>query len=1207
MTDAKDATEATAWCKTARDLLGKRKDKSKPLKAAKEQIIAAADKCEKLLEKLKDLNAGLHTTYLAEFTKYAGQLHDAIGPRNLDENAVIAVGKQLAQLNLTLTATVSNEQELAKEIKKFDTAYTKQEPLVATAGALRGALLPGSTVQNALKAAARNMDEAWTLREQAETEHSAQKIVAAAQKLADVTQNLADAKAGAKLAEKEASADLGFMGEWAQLKPLVEKEIAQLRQLPGAEAQVQTLQDMLDRATGLMVNQDGVWRGYKAACTELTQHALVLQQGKNAHDALMKKGQPKEVVDALEAVRKALELQVDLAPDYARESLDGEATALAELGRRDAANAVLKLKALALQIDGETQRLTTDKKAAEDARTELDKLVKDMITNEAPESLYGAARLTLQMVDESDRVGRAWASAARRYKVASQTLQSASVEFANHGDAWGEKRAAVVRIRTLAVNSLGFPAVSIFAQALRDTSDEVFKIFQRFDIPGSINAFDTRTLIVSKSDGKGGDGGTTKMTLTQAETELRSRLTAGKIPAEDKGKREGFTVALKLCTGQVNTILQQVETKVRSYIDGLTDVDPKLAGLLERSLGEQLQAVMESWLEVRTSASDAGTLETAAAKAIKALNKVIDDQAKTRGSMLVAQLSTLEQKRIEANNDAAPARMTKLLERCRAMGINVDAEERDVLAQANAKVRDYRDIYARLEEKWGAEQTRRTLAKQTVNKQVINGIDAPLRDLPVSKTYKKELEQASLDVKYMIGTPDSELLEIARGMKDRLKTQIDQINANPEQYKKNKELLEALAPRIGALLDKLPDTNRRLQTRLTEEEVESKHSAPQAMILRIKLLTKEVEAGEQELKDRDIAVAEYRTIKKKVRDTFDEMKKATATRVTEKSDAFEAWYESRIAEAKSLKGQQGKIPEAKLILEEIQTRLDTIIKNENPRAKLREFDAAEVQNVRTMQDLSQQWQKDVALFLEVTLPKVKAANKEGEDGDTTTVSGLEQLVSSAGKVVGSYLKTLTWHEIGGVDGPDIKKVKADFAQARQMLGDAQRSAMRLLETPQSTNVRGPAKDGLGKLLRKWTQNTRAYAATLREVAQDVRTAGKDDAEKANQDNAAKASQLIESLAGLFPSDAFSASFAVLMQDPAQVAKEQRPALERKQLSEREAVLRQMRQSRGDLAHPLLMKLGDAAFNPFDSASVTVAVSGLSTTLKEIELQALASA
>jgi len=1203
VTDAKDATEATAWCKTARDLLGKRKDKSKPLKAAKEQIVAAADKCEKLLAKLADLNAGLHTTYLAEFKQYAGQLHDAIGPRNLNENAVIAVGKQLAQLNLTLAATVSNEQELAKEIKKFDTAYTKQEPLVATAGALRGARLPGSTVQTALKAAAKNMEDAWTLREEAEREHSAQKIVAATQKLADVTKNLADAKLGSKDAEKEASADLGFMGEWAQLKPLVEKELAQLRQLPGAEAQVQTLQDMLDRATGLMVNQDGVWRGYKAACTELTQHVLVLQQGKNAHDALMKKGQPQDVVDALDLVKKALEAQADLAPDYARESLDGEATALAELGRRDAPTAVSKLKALALQIDGETRRLTTDKKAAEDARTELDTLIQGMVTNKAPESLYGAARLTLQMVDESDRVGRAWASAARRYKVAAQTLQGASDEFATHGDAWGKKREAVLRVRTLAVNSLGFPAVSIFAQALRDTSDEVLKIFERFDIPGSIQAFDTRTFIVSKSDGSG----TTAMTLTQAETELRSRLAAGKIPAEDKGKREGFGVALKLYTGQVNTVMQQAETRLRSYVEGLTNVDPKLAALLERSVGEQLQALMEGWLEVRSSAGDAGTLENAATKAIKAMNALVDEQTKTRGNKLVAQLSTLEQKRIEANNGAAPERMSKLIARCKAMGINVADEERDVLAQANAKVRDYRDIYARLDEKWDAEQTRRIRKERNVTGQLVRGVDIPLRDLPVSKTYKKELEQASTDVKLMIGMHDPELVEIANGMKDRLKTQIDQINASPEQYKKNKEALEALAPRIGALLDKLPDTNRRLQTRLAEEEVESKHSAPQTMVLRIKLLTKEVEAGEQELKDRDVAVAECRTIKTQVRASFDEMKKATATRVTEKSDAFEAWYEARIKEAKSLKGQQGKIPEAKAILEEIQKRLDAILKDENPRAKLREYDAAEVQNVRTMQDLSQQWQKDVALFLEVTLPKVKAANKEGEDGDTTTVSGLEQLVSSAGKVVSSYLKTLTWHEIGGVDGPDIKKVKADFAQARQMLGDAQRSAMRLLEAPHSTNVQGPAKDGLPKLLRKWTERTRAYAATLREVAQAVRASGKDEPDDQVKKNSAKAAEMIESLAGLFPADAFSASFGVLMQDSSQVEKDKRAALERKQLAEREAVLRQMRQSRSDLAHPLLMKLGDAAFNPFDSASVTVAVSGLSTTLKEIELQALASA
>ena len=183
----------------------------------------------------------------------------------------------------------------------------------------------------------------------------------------------------------------------------------------------------------------------------------------------------------------------------------------------------------------------------------------------------------------------------------------------------------------------------------------------------------------------------------------------------------------------------------------------------------------------------------------------------------------------------------------------------------------------------------------------------------------------------------------------------------------------------------------------------------------------------------------------------------------------------------------------------------------------------------------------------------------------------------------------------------MKKMKADFERARQTLANARSTAQRLIATPQTTNVQGPSKDGLTRLHRKWSERTRAYAMSLAGVAKAVGDAAAQEGDGDLKRKGQEAAQLITSLTTMFQAEAFSTAFGQLLLDA-----EGDTGIQRQQLAARETVLRQMRQYRADLDHPLLRKLTSRA-NPIDSTSVMVAVSGLETTLKEIELQALASA
>ena len=242
----------------------------------------------------------------------------------------------------------------------------------------------------------------------------------------------------------------------------------------------------------------------------------------------------------------------------------------------------------------------------------------------------------------------------------------------------------------------------------------------------------------------------------------------------------------------------------------------------------------------------------------------------------------------------------------------------------------------------------------------------------------------------------------------------------------------------------------------------------------------------------------------------------------------------------------------------------------------------------------------------MTLDRARKANPDNED-NKNTISRLEDLISMAGKIVSGYTKHLAVVTVGAVSGPDIVKVRADFGRARKTLMEAQATALRIIEGSTATNVGSPAKDGLPKLLKKWRERTQDYATTIRELVKTVREAAALQEESVLRGDAEKAAQLIESLVPLFRGEVFSSGFKVLMNDLSSIPPNARDAEERKQLAARENSLRVMRQLRSDLTHPLLRKLTEAEANPVNAVRMRVVLGGISTTLKEIELQALASA
>src|SRR4051812_41015879 len=119
MSDAKNLAEANQWCHAARELLGKKKGKSKALKGAKAQIKEADQTTDKLLAQLLGLNDAAYRRLLAQYLQLAGKIEAATHGGTVKEADLVEAGQSLSALNLSIQQAVDAESKLAKDLTKF--------------------------------------------------------------------------------------------------------------------------------------------------------------------------------------------------------------------------------------------------------------------------------------------------------------------------------------------------------------------------------------------------------------------------------------------------------------------------------------------------------------------------------------------------------------------------------------------------------------------------------------------------------------------------------------------------------------------------------------------------------------------------------------------------------------------------------------------------------------------------------------------------------------------------------------------------------------------------------------------------------------------------------------------------------------------------------------------------------------------------------
>jgi hypothetical protein len=653
---------------------------------------------------------------------------------------------------------------------------------------------------------------------------------------------------------------------------------------------------------------------------------------------------------------------------------------------------------------------------------------------------------------------------------------------------------------------------------LREKADEVLGLFVGGDLKAAIDAHKTATV--------------DKMTLAEALAELNKRAKAKGVPVgSGTGTPLDEPTRLAFVTG-LNKAIQDVrEASEKANADWLRHIqdNPTLAPVERRLLHEHWKASVNKievdWFAFhQASNGDLAALQRRAKELVASLEKLVKEQTSLKPKELKDTLGKLQQDDAKAFEADMPRQIEKLIGLLEVGGEDV-SKERKALADAltsqsprNALINVAGDLRRKVDAK------DQQLAKGREFGRAMNtALTKQLKDLSISKVYKEELQKETLDTLAMIDSNDADLLEAARARLTSQAELLSEIAKEPGLYEDNKRELKALGARLAKIVDVLPDTYRSLQADLTTLFVDSKHTAPKAMSDTIKLFdTKKlgVKEAETRMEARKLAIKnQYDPLKKQIEDIWKKHSEVLGDKVGIGSGffpkEFAAYKDARLAEAAALKGTEAPITDVIKPLQALKDKLDQIESAPDKKVAIAGLNAEEVVNQRQVRDMAAQFEREVKVFKEVTLVQAKAATRADADGDSDLAKSLSSVASAASKLVGPYLKLLgTWlHETkGSQPAPDMVRVKQDFQRARTMLAEAERTARRLIDTPTATNVTGPSKDGLRKLLPKWGERCQAYDAAVRTMVAAMRTAGAPEADPVVKQATEKSAKLVESSA-----------------------------------------------------------------------------------------------
>jgi hypothetical protein len=1053
----------------------------------------------------------------------------------------------------------------------------------------------------------------------------------ATESLKQVPVQLDKAKKASEQAKKSAELDLKAMPEWNKMLREAQNAYELIKSLPGTDVEQDEMFKYIGAAQGKLKSGGQITVGYVAALEAIKGYGEIRKRAEQKSTKAMSVDLPPPVQKAVEQVFSTISLYAAVGPDFLvsartddlKRATDNARLALSQAEGQKAQGAaqkeaITKLLELQNSIKSENETLKKEAKAAAEQFVAYEKQLKLVQQAGVPTDLYadlerlGTRARELQMADKE------WGLATQNLKTATEGLASIATDHAKHQQTWKTKSAKLEEAVTLGKEMIKWKPLASQANNLLQNAQSVLRTFnETHDYEECLKQYDEYKI----------------------ESELGELVKASKSSDVPRGDElEGFRKALVAANADVNEAIADARTKK------LLPLERKLEGVTDRKATEfhtKLNQVETDWSKYFDSppSKDLKKLETAKRDAVKAAHRIggeaeemLNDKEKFgefNDNIKKAEEERYKGKRVE--------RIEGLFDKLEGLGHDMTKERRqlavvlkttlDKSETEKTLVSFEKDLIKQVDEHWKKIDANRDEAFTTL----IDDVAKPLFKVKGRhknfQPYQEQLESQGLDIRDMLDADDPYLFELGQKRMGELKGRVAEIHPklrgeDATRYKEVEEKWKHLSNQLGSGTDRvvskrLPDTYGRLYKQLQEAVEEAQRSSPAEGLVILEKLEKPIAEAVEKAQRLNEEHSKFKKRKEGIDERWTEVKKKTKTWVTEKTEAFATKFESRLNDADAARKAENGLPNAIKILDEVEGWLDQIMDSEDPRAKLQEMDSKFAQEQRLVRDMARQFETDLKVFKEQTLPAAKEAVKEQEDGDKDLVKSLAKVADSAGDIVKPYLNTvasLPHKKAKGEKSPDMQKMLGAFERARTMLSDAQRTAQRLMGQTTTTNVN--VSEDLQKVHDNWVEQAKLMSATIRDMAEAIRSELTELENKVDKEGGVsskelpgvkvagtKAAKIVADLANHFRQDAFAKPFEVLTK-PTPKKKAEKEKLHKEKLAAREEVLRVMRQYRTDiLNHPIFRKLTDAK-NPFDQPKMMAASAYVRAALKKVELETL---
>ncbi len=342
--------------------------------------------------------------------------------------------------------------------------------------------------------------------------------------------------------------------------------------------------------------------------------------------------------------------------------------------------------------------------------------------------------------------------------------------------------------------------------------------------------------------------------------------------------------------------------------------------------------------------------------------------------------------------------------------------------------------------------------------------------------YFKEYEYQLLDLQAMFQSPDLSLRAYAEEQLKVVRATLSEATSKTENGTNFESVMkkwEELVARLGKdelVKKRMPVTFENLSSEIQKAMVQAKSLPPAESMLLLVPFDEKIDKAVLEATALKQMLEKFEAKVEGVKEKITEVKKFTSTRIMDKAEAYWKLVETKIEKATEYSETEGKMTDAFTELDKLEKELDEMLKlspNE-ARESLQEKDTQASQQQRTLRDMIRQWEQDSTAFTKKILPVVRESIEKVK-GDTKQVDNLEKSLSFQNKLLEPYLYILSKlpHRSKSVNpAPDFEKAIQAFADAQKQLDTFRKTADRLMNNPEGTNV--SYESDLKKIRQDWS-------------------------------------------------------------------------------------------------------------------------------------------